>query len=109
MTGFYRDVMGFEVRVDAGVYVELDAGAAFLGLYDRSLMAERLQLRGEPRSDIALLTFEVDDVDATIARLRDAGAEVVTEPHDEEAWVLRVGHVRDPEGNLLEINAPLAG
>ena len=109
MTAFYRDVMGFEVRVDAGIYVELIAGDAFVGLYDRSLMAERVQLRGQPASDVVVLTFEADDVDATTERLRSAGAEVVTDPHDEEAWVLRVAHVRDPEGNLLEINAPLPG
>lgn len=28
-------------------------------------------------------------------------------PQDQAAWVLRVAHLRDPEGNLIEINAPL--
>jgi hypothetical protein len=39
--------------------------------------------------------------------LSGRGVQFVTEPHDQEAWVLRVAHLRDPEGNLIEINAPL--
>jgi lactoylglutathione lyase len=105
--------MGFEVVVDAhDVYKELVVGDARLGLYRRELMAERLGTTnhtGDPMTrDHVCLTFAVDDVDRAIDELREKGAEIATAPHDEEAWVLRVAHVRDPEGNLLEINAPLA-
>jgi lactoylglutathione lyase len=105
-------VMGFEVRVDAGVYVELTAGDVLLGVYERSLMAERVDTTDRPATataqDPVCLTFEVDDVDKAVEELRTKGAEIVTEPHDEEDWVLRVAHLRDPAGNLLEINAPLS-
>jgi lactoylglutathione lyase len=46
-------------------------------------------------------------VDATYADLKARGVHFVTEPADQEAWVLRVAHFRDPDGNLIEINAPL--
>jgi len=62
---------------------------------------------GEKVADKVALTFEVPDVDAAYKALRARGIEFVTEPHDQETWVLRVAHLRDPEGNLIEINAPL--
>ena len=51
----------------------------------------------------------VEDVDATVASLRDAGARVVREPAD-MPWGERVGFVADPEGNLVSLAAaPPAG
>jgi lactoylglutathione lyase len=47
----------------------------------------------------------VDDVDATMAALRAAGAQVVREPVD-MPWGERVGFVADPEGNLVSLAAP---
>jgi lactoylglutathione lyase len=49
----------------------------------------------------------VEDVDATVAALRDAGARVVREPVD-MPWGERVGFVADPEGNLVSLAAPAA-
>jgi predicted enzyme related to lactoylglutathione lyase len=57
--------------------------------------------------DQAVLTFNVADVDATHKQLSAKGVQFVNPPHDQEAWVLRVAHLRDPEGNLIEFNAPL--
>jgi len=64
-------------------------------------------MAGEKVIDKVALTFEVADVDTAYKALRSKGVEFVTEPHDQDAWVLRVAHLRDPEGNLIEINAPL--
>ena len=44
----------------------------------------------------------VDDVDAAIASLRDAGAEVVAEPVD-QPWGERTASVRDPAGTLVHL------
>jgi lactoylglutathione lyase len=46
----------------------------------------------------------VEDVDATVAALRDAGARVVREPVD-MPWGERIGFVADPEGNLVSLAA----
>jgi uncharacterized glyoxalase superfamily protein PhnB len=58
----------------------------------------------------------VDDVDESYQRLVAHGAQSVTQPHEREEWFLQVAHVRDPEGNLLEVNkstyageSPIAG
>jgi len=46
----------------------------------------------------------VEDVDATVSALRDAGARVLREPAD-MPWGERVGFVTDPEGNLVSLAA----
>ena len=108
---FYRDVLGLEVTLDAGdgVYKELRAGAVILGLFRRDLMGQMIgsDLPPPARADAVALTFEVDDVDAAAARVRERGAELVGEPRDYEVAFLRVAHLRDPDGNLIELNAPL--
>ena len=48
----------------------------------------------------------VDDVDATLERLRVAGAPVVAEPED-QPWGERVARTRDPDGNLVYLGAEL--
>jgi len=47
----------------------------------------------------------VEDVDATVARLRAAGARVVREAAD-MPWGERVAFVTDPEGNMVSLAAP---
>lgn len=111
MVRFYRDVLGLDVTLDAGagVYCELAAGNAILALFRRDLMGQMIgsELPAPGRSDVAALTFEVDDVDETARELRERGADLVGEPSDYEVAFLRVAHLRDPDGNLVEINAPL--
>lgn len=42
----------------------------------------------------------IEDVDAHCERARAAGAEIVTEPHDNEGYPGRSYDVRDPEGHV---------
>jgi lactoylglutathione lyase len=46
----------------------------------------------------------VEDVDATFARVREAGATALREPAD-MPWGERVAFVRDPEGNVVTLAA----
>ncbi len=110
LLGFYRDVLGLEVTLDASVYYELRAGDAIVGLFRRDLMAGLVgeELPPPARSDAVTMTFAVDDVDEAVGILRERGAEV-SDAKDYEAAFLRLAHLRDPDGNLIEINAPLRG
>jgi catechol 2,3-dioxygenase-like lactoylglutathione lyase family enzyme len=107
---FYRDALGFEVTLEAGdgIYAELAAGGAILSLYRRDLMQQVVTDTRLTTGSGAVITFEVDDVDRTYTALRESGVEFLTEPHDQEAWFIRVCHLADPDGNVIEINAPLA-
>ena len=108
---YYRDVLGLEVTLEAGeIYAELRAGAAIVGIYRADLMASRIDAvsrTGDASGDAMCLTFEVEDVDRAFEELRRRGAAIETEPHDHAEAFLRAAHVRDPDGNLIEINAPL--
>jgi catechol 2,3-dioxygenase-like lactoylglutathione lyase family enzyme len=51
--------------------------------------------------------FHAEDLDATFAKLRASGAEIVQEPAD-QPWGARDCAVRDPSGNLVRIDQPPA-
>jgi catechol 2,3-dioxygenase-like lactoylglutathione lyase family enzyme len=50
----------------------------------------------------ASVHFEVDDVDQTVADLRDAGFEIETEPTD-QPYLWREATLLDPDGNRIFI------
>lgn len=110
MLAFYRDTLGFKVVVDVPrTYVELDTGAARVGICARALMegvvGAPMHVQG---GNDTVLQFAVADVDAAAALLRGRDVTLVTPPHDQSAWGLRIFHVRDPAGHLLEMTTPLA-
>jgi catechol 2,3-dioxygenase-like lactoylglutathione lyase family enzyme len=106
---FYRDVMGLEVMLEAesGVYAQLIGEGVSLGLYQRELMADVVGTKGAGNEravkDTALLVFEVENVDASMVALQGKGAQFLNEALDQEAWFMRVAHLRDPDGNLIEL------
>ena len=55
----------------------------------------------------AILDFEVDDVDDEYARLKPVVADWVMAPTD-MPWGNRVALFRDPDGNLVNLFAPIA-
>jgi lactoylglutathione lyase len=112
MLRFYSDVMGFPVRVEAPPedpgYAEFETEPAVFSIYKRSLMNDAVG--GGVMSaagDASVLIFAAESVDEEVRRLSDLGVEMVKQPQNQEAWALRVAHLRDPEGNLIELNEPL--
>lgn len=111
---FYRDVMGFEVGwgAEGTGYADLKApdGAA-LSLFQREEMSEALGTLNLPYEasiqDRFALTFETDDLDGTMTQLRLKGANFTTKPKDHPDWGIRTVYMRDPDGNLIEINSPM--
>ncbi|MEU0602647.1 VOC family protein [Streptomyces sp. NPDC006393] len=115
---FYRDVLGLEVRNDVGyegmrwvtvgapsqpdvdIVLEPPLADPSASAADRQAMAELLA-KGLLRAVI----FQTDDCDATFARIRDAGGEVLQEPAD-QPYGVRDCAFRDPSGNMLRFNQP---
>jgi predicted enzyme related to lactoylglutathione lyase len=54
-----------------------------------------------------MLVFKVDDVDTAVKVVTQYGGTVVAEAQDRPQWGpnLRTAHLRDPEGNLLELQS----
>jgi lactoylglutathione lyase len=99
---FYRNVLGFEQRLDFGQYIELQTGDVSLGIFRRDVQTENVELR--PPGDGALLSIRVDDLE----QLRGIG---ISKPRDRPDWGLRAAYLRDPAGNLVELyeDIPPAG
>lgn len=59
------------------------------------------------REQAFMLNFRVNDLDAMLAQLRAAGANVDDEVQEEDG-VGRFGRAADPEGNRFELWEPLS-
>jgi catechol 2,3-dioxygenase-like lactoylglutathione lyase family enzyme len=74
----------------------------------RSFNPEWSPAPGDARTAVAFLCDSPDDVDRTYRALIDAGARELREPWD-AFWGQRYAEVRDPDGNVIDLFAPLGG
>jgi predicted enzyme related to lactoylglutathione lyase len=100
LRAFYEAVLGAKqtLRVpEEGpeFYVELRIGSTALGLAQQ----DDTQI-GEPVRII--LSADVEDVDALLPIVEQAGGTVPAQPND-MPWGQRVAHVLDPDGNMLNL------
>ena len=113
--GFYRDILGFEVRGDVGkgamrwitvgppnqpgVSIVLTPPALDPSITDaeRRLVADMMA-----KGTFAAINLSTSDVDATFAQLEAADVDIVQEPMD-QPWGLRDCAVRDPAGTMVRI------
>ena len=111
---FYHHRMGFQATYgdENDVYADFDTGQVTLALNARSIMSEALGTSHLPADafaqDKACLVFAVESVDATCQSLKSHGVSLLTEPQDRPAWGIRTAHLRDPDGNLIELFQPLS-
>jgi catechol 2,3-dioxygenase-like lactoylglutathione lyase family enzyme len=108
---FWEKAFGLQRKmiVEADAYGELDTGATTLGFAQQAFMRDSLPFRaagaGEPPPpyEVALVT---DDVEGAQARALKAGATLVQKP-TKKPWGQVVAHVRDLDGNLVELCTPM--
>jgi lactoylglutathione lyase len=107
---FYRDMLDLPVLWgdEYGTYADFEAGGHKLALFRRASMAEAIgasiPLPRQEGQDVVCLVWAVADVDDAYERLIQKGAKPINSPHDRKDWGVRCFHLRDPEGNLIEIN-----
>jgi uncharacterized glyoxalase superfamily protein PhnB len=112
---FYRDTLGFEVRLDVGkgpmrwitvgppdqpdTSIVLSPPAVGPGFTDdeRRTINEMMA-----KGTYGALLLATKDLDNAFARIEAAGAEVVQEPTD-QPYGLRDCAIRDPAGNLIRV------
>jgi len=94
---WYRDCLGLDAD-ENGLWSQA-AGPTVFAAFD----AESDYFGS--RSQQTMLNFRVADLDAMLAQLRAAGADVAAETQ-EMAGVGRFGWVTDPEGNRIELWQP---
>lgn len=107
---FYRDVMGFAVKLDLGPYVEFVSEGVRLALFERTELTKLLGREpGYPQGlngtfELAINVGAKENVDAVFGEYTAKGAPVVYAPRD-EPWKMRSAMVADPDGNLIEIGS----
>lgn len=112
---FYRDVLGFEVRLDVGyddmrwitvgpvgqpstaIVLHPPAVGHDVTEEERTLLLELIA-----KGSYFGVNLATDDLDGTFARIEAAGADIVQEPIEQDYGV-RDAAVRDPAGNLIRI------
>ena len=108
---FYRDVIGLKPQFDddSGPYAKFgpEEGTAAIALHDRADLVKAVPGLAATAGDRALVVLRVDDVDRFAAAVTARGATLLGEPT--LMWErLRVAYLRDPEGNLIELQQWLA-
>ncbi|MBR0580401.1 VOC family protein [Bacillus sp. FSL W7-1034] len=102
---FYHHILGFPIKLRVESYVEFDTGEVTLSINSRQDVKESLGLP-VPEAVSSSQTFEigfvVDDVNETIASLKEKGVPVIKEP-DKKPWGQTVSYVSDPDGHFIEI------
>ncbi len=92
-------------------YASFESGAASLAIFKRSEQAEALGLGQSPfdpsTQDRAIMIFRSEDLDEEVETLKIRGGKMLLDPRDYENWGIRAAYLRDPAGNLIEINSPL--
>ncbi len=94
LSAWYRDVLGLDVDENGmwhqepgpTVFATFGSGTEYFGSSTQQTM----------------LNLRVRDLDATLAQLRESGADVVDDVQ-EMAGIGRFGWVTDPEGNRIEL------
>lgn len=114
---FYRDVLGFEVRLDVGGGPMRWITVGPPGQPDTAIVLHPPgvgnDITDEERDVLHRLiakgsyfgvNLTTDDLDATFAAIEASGADIVQEPMDQD-WGARDAAVRDPAGNMIRISA----
>lgn len=104
---FYRDILGMIAREEKPGKWSLQAGHQKISLQKKG--DEPQIARGTlPGSGNLCLLIE-GDLETALALLADAGIETVSKPttRDGATGPIHSVHLRDPDGNLVEIGVPL--
>jgi len=106
---FYTELLGFKCMwgdLESG-YADLKTGNTLIALYSREAMATAIGTESLPsksaQQDAFSIILEVDSVDQVAKSLQKNGVELETEPEDRPQWGIRTAHLRDPDGNLIEL------
>jgi lactoylglutathione lyase len=114
---FYRDILQLQPHWGD----EADSYASFtrfgenevvLAIFKRQEMSKVLGTDALPLNalcqDRFMLIFEVESVDVEIKRIGQQGVSIAMEPTNFPEWGYRGAHLRDPDGNLVELSSGLA-
>lgn len=96
---FYKDLLGLKVMFDSPEFVvfgEPNTASFCLGTHS--------EVRGKNADPARHMSgFAVDDIQAEVKRLKNAGVEFVEEPTRQGESDFWIATCKDPEGNLVQL------
>jgi predicted enzyme related to lactoylglutathione lyase len=111
---FYLDIMGFKVNWGKEGWSYASFGInkyVKLALFKREAMANAVGTSGLPEEataqDKVAIVLDARNIGITLKRLEDRGAHFITSLKDYPDWGIRARHLRDPDGNLIEIECEI--
>lgn len=112
---FYVNLLGYEALWDDGGDVYLSCclpgedvpAIAFFSKSHMDAYVGYADIGQQIRSDYAVITMSVEDLDGAYAELKAKGVEFMGEPRDIAGWYMRCVMFRDPDGNLIEMSGAL--
>jgi predicted enzyme related to lactoylglutathione lyase len=110
LTAFYEFLTGTAAERPAPVFSQFLFASSILAIASPITVAMLGAAASAPAGNTSvIIEFEVTDVDAGFARLRDGLDDIVLEPAT-MPWGNRSAIVRDPDGNLVNIfSRPASG
>ncbi len=112
MTKFYRDIMGFTIKLELENYIEFDSPGVRFALSSGEVMKQatgKLDYTA-PKSghsfELAFIVETPEEVDSQFNDLLAKGATHIKAPAD-MPWGQRTAFFSDPDGNIHEIFANL--
>lgn len=109
---FYR-LLGLDIPSDADGHVEATTPAGLRLMWDTVAIIHSFdpgwtRPTGGPAMSLAFECASPDEVDAVVRSIAVAGHRVAHEPWD-AVWGQRYATVLDPDGNAVDVYAPLPG
>jgi predicted enzyme related to lactoylglutathione lyase len=111
---FYKEILGLNLMW--GNETSNYASFAFpkggtIGLFKKNLMSIAVGTNELPHDieiqDKLCLIVEVEDIESKYEILKNQGIDFVNPPEKRPDWGLITAHLRDPDGNLIEMFTPI--
>ena len=94
-TSFYADIFGLELLMDHG-WIHT------YGSNDNMNVQISVATEGGSGTPVPDISIEVDDIEAALAKVKDANIPIEYGP-EKEPWGVRRFYIRDPFGKLINI------
>jgi predicted enzyme related to lactoylglutathione lyase len=95
-TAYFTEILGLTARTAGDAFAELETGGGPTIMLTATVLVPSDQARG------VVLHFAVDDVAAEVARVREAGANVLLEPTQTD-WGTEMAMVAGPEEVVVSL------